>query len=101
VLREDGEPVSLTGSGGQTPNGVRISHVYTPPESRRRGYAQALVAGFTARLLREGRRFCFLYTDAADPTPNRLYRAVGYEKVCDSVDYVFDPPPGRAGSPDG
>jgi uncharacterized protein len=31
VLWEDGEPVSLAGSGGQTPNGVRISHVYTPP----------------------------------------------------------------------
>ena len=41
---EDGEVVSLAGVGSQTPNGVRIGPVYTPPEARNRGYASALVA---------------------------------------------------------
>lgn len=100
VLWEDGGPVSLAGFGGFTPNGVRIGPVYTPPEFRRRGYAGALVAGMSARLLAEGRRFCFLYTDAANPTSNRIYRAVGYERVCDSMDYAFDPPSGEEEPPD-
>ena len=41
-------------------------------------------------------RFCFLYTDLENPTSNRIYTAVGYEPVCDSIDYAFEPARGRA-----
>ena len=34
----EGEPVSLVGFGGPTPNGIRIGPVYTSPEHRGRGY---------------------------------------------------------------
>lgn len=91
ALWEDGGPVSLVGWGGQTPNGVRIGPVYTPPELRRRGYASALTASVSAKLLAAGRRFCFLYTDVENPTANRIYSEIGYEPVCDSVDYAFVP----------
>jgi predicted GNAT family acetyltransferase len=91
AIWEDGKPVSLVGWGGQTPNGVRIGPVYTPPELRRRGYASALTASVSAKLLAAGRRFCFLYTDVANPTANRIYSTIGYEPVCDSVDYAFVP----------
>ena len=86
---EDEVPVSLVGWGGQTPNGVRIGPVYTPPEQRRRGYASALTASVSAEQLAAGHRFCFLYTDLANPTSNRIYMDIGYEPVCDSVDYAF------------
>ncbi|MBA2740419.1 MAG: GNAT family N-acetyltransferase [Actinobacteria bacterium] len=89
---EDDEPVSLVGWGGQTPNGVRIGPVYTPPGLRRRGYASALTASVSARLLAAGRRFCFLYTDVENATANRIYGEIGYEPICDSVDYAFVPP---------
>jgi hypothetical protein len=46
-----GETVSISGFGGETPTGVRIGPVYTPPALRRRGYASALVAELSARLL--------------------------------------------------
>ena len=73
VLWEDeDEPVSISGFGGQTPNGIRVGPVYTPPELRGRGYASALVAELSARLLDDGRTFCFLYTDLANPTSNRI-----------------------------
>ena len=88
---EDGQPVSLVGWGGETPNGVRIGPVYTPPELRRRGYASALTASVSAKLLAAGRRFCFLYTDVENETANRIYAEIGYEPVCDSVDYAFVP----------
>ena len=50
----DGELVSVAGFGGETPNGIRIGPVYTPPELRGRGYATALVAELSSKLLAEG-----------------------------------------------
>jgi GNAT superfamily N-acetyltransferase len=91
-LWEDGEPVSLAGLGGRTPNGIRIGPVYTPPDRRRRGYASALVADLSAEMLARGLSFCFLYTDAANPTSNRIYADVGYGLVCESRDYTFEEP---------
>ena len=90
VIWEDGgKPVSLAGYGAPTPNGIRIGPVYTPPELRRRGYATALTAGVTKMLLDGGRRFCFLFTDLANPTSNSIYYAVGYRPVSDIDLWVF------------
>ena len=96
VLWEDeGEPVSLAGWGGPTPNGIRIGPVYTPPELRGRGYATALTAELSQRLLdgrlfEGGRRFCFLYTDLANPTSNAIYERIGYRRVAESAEISFD-----------
>jgi len=48
-----------------------------------------VTAAVTAERLASGRRFCFLYTDAANPTSNKIYTQIGYEHVCDSVEYAF------------
>ncbi len=87
--------VSLAGWGGPTPNGIRIGPVYTPPELRGRGYATALTAELSRQLLEGalfegGRRFCFLYTDLANPTSNAIYERIGYHRVADSAEIVFD-----------
>jgi predicted GNAT family acetyltransferase len=94
-LWEDrGEPVSLVGTAGPTPSGIRIGPVYTPPEHRRKGYAGALTAAVTDRELRGGgRRYCFLYTDLSNPTSNHVYQAIGYRRVGDSFDYRFEDRP--------
>jgi GNAT superfamily N-acetyltransferase len=89
-LWENGErPVSLAGFSGPTPTGIRIGPVYTPPGHRRRGYATTLVADLSAWLLERGHRACFLYTDLANPTSNRIYVEIGYERVCDAMEFVF------------
>ena len=88
---DGGEVVSLAGFGGDTPHGTRIGPVYTPPARRGCGYASALTAELSAQLLVGGRRFCFLYTDLANPTSNRIYQAIGYVRVCDSVELTFEP----------
>jgi uncharacterized protein len=85
----EGEPVCAVGYGSPTPTGVRIGPVYTPPEHRGRGYASALTAHVSAAQLAAGRRFCFLYTDLANPTSNKIYVAIGYRRVCDSIQYAF------------
>ncbi len=91
-LWEDGEVVSLAGVGSQTPNGVRIGPVYTPPEARNRGYASALVASVSQAQLDAGRRFCFLFTDLANPTSNHIYTTIGYEPVRDVDMWRHDRP---------
>ncbi|HUG15055.1 MAG TPA: GNAT family N-acetyltransferase [Thermomicrobiales bacterium] len=90
-LWHDGRPVSMAGYNGPTPNGMRISYVYTPPELRGRGYASAATAAVSQLLLDAGRRFCFLYTDRSNPTSNRIYQRIGYRPVLDGDEYVFEP----------
>src|SRR5262245_27848187 len=90
----DGRPVSLAGFGGPTPNGIRIGPVYTPPELRARGYGSAVTAAVSAMLLGRGYRFCFLYTDLANPTSNAIYMRIGYEPVCDAREVAFVTPSG-------
>ena len=89
LWEDGGRPVSLAGFSGPTPTGIRIGPVYTPPELRRRGYATTLVADLSAWLLERGHRACFLYTDLANPTSNRIYVEIGYERVCDAMEFVF------------
>ncbi|HEV2458612.1 MAG TPA: GNAT family N-acetyltransferase [Ktedonobacterales bacterium] len=86
---DNGAPVSLAGYGNPTPNGMRIGPVYTPPERRGRGYASACVAAMSQLLLDAGRRFCFLFTDLANPTSNAIYQRIGYRPVCDVDVYEF------------
>jgi predicted GNAT family acetyltransferase len=94
LWEDEGEPVSLAGWGGPTPNGIRIGPVYTPPELRGRGYATALTAELSQRLLdgrlyQGGRQFCFLYTDLANPTSNAIYERIGYRLAAEAAEVVF------------
>jgi GNAT superfamily N-acetyltransferase len=89
LWEDEGRIVSMCGFGSPTPSGIRIGPVYTPPDLRGRGYASALTAHVSAGQLAAGRRFCFLYTDLANPTSNKIYVAIGYERVADSVEYAF------------
>jgi uncharacterized protein len=89
LWEDEGRPVSAVGFGSPTPTGIRIGPVYTPPELRGRGYASALTAHVSQAQLDAGRSFCFLYTDLANPTSNRIYVDIGYERICDSVEYTF------------
>ena len=82
---------SRSSASGPTPNGIRIGPVYTPPELRGRGYGSALTAQVSQLQLDRGKRFCFLYTDLANPTSNAIYMRIGYERVCDSRELAFTP----------
>lgn len=79
----DGRAVSFLGSGSPTLNGVRIGPVYTPRDQRNHGYASALVAHVSQYLLDSGRKFCFLFTDLANPTSNHIYQEIGYRPTSD------------------
>jgi uncharacterized protein len=85
----DGNAVSMAGFSGPTPNGIRVAWVYTPPENRGQGFAGACVAALSQKLLDDGRKFCFLYTDLANPISNHIYQKIGYEPVTDATVYSF------------
>lgn len=89
IWEVDGQPVSMAGYTGPTPNGIRIGAVYTPPDQRRKGYASALTAGLSQFLLDMGFKFCFLYADLLNPTSNHIYQEVGFQPVCEAERYLF------------
>jgi predicted GNAT family acetyltransferase len=62
--------------------------VYTPPACRGRGYASALVAELSQRVLGRGERV-ILYTDLDNPTSNAIYQRIGYVAVDESIRYAF------------
>lgn len=98
-LWEDAEPVSAASINGPTPRGIKIGPVYTPPPARGHGYASAVVAALSQLQLDLGRRWCFLFTDLANPTSNHIYQAVGYLPVCDVDEYRFSSPPVSSDAP--
>jgi predicted GNAT family acetyltransferase len=87
---DNGEAVSMADLRRETTQGFAVSLVYTPPSSRRRGYATSCVAELTKRVLDSGKKFCCLYTDLANPTSNSIYQKIGYQPVCDVQDWVFE-----------
>ncbi|NIT60932.1 MAG: GNAT family N-acetyltransferase [Aliifodinibius sp.] len=83
------EPVSMAAFTRPTMNGISISHVYTPPELRRKGYASAIVAKLSQKALDSGKKFCTLFTDSSNPTSNSIYQKIGYEPITDIIEIEF------------
>jgi hypothetical protein len=86
----DGQPVSMAASSRETPNGGSVGPVYTPREFRGRGYGSAITAAVSQEILNHGKKFCFLYTDLANPTSNKIYQDIGYKRVGSHRQIVFE-----------
>jgi ribosomal protein S18 acetylase RimI-like enzyme len=67
----------------------RVGPVYTPPSYRGRGFGSAVTAHVTRHLIEKGARV-MLFTDAANPTSNSIYQAIGYRLVDEFVQMRFD-----------
>jgi GNAT superfamily N-acetyltransferase len=94
----DGDsPVSLAIHTPPVQGVARVGPVYTPPESRRRGYAAAVTAAATRAAYDTGAREVVLYTDAANPTSNGVYERIGYVHVADAVELRLTDVSGLAG----
>jgi predicted GNAT family acetyltransferase len=86
----DGVPRSMAARTRPTPHGEAVGYVYTPPSQRRKGYASAVVARLSQQILDDGKQFCTLYTDLANPTSNRIYQQIGYTAIADVVTIDFE-----------
>ena len=86
---DDGSPCCMVAAARETPRGACINAVYTPTGNRGQGYASAAVAALSQKLLLQGKVFCCLYTDVANPTSNSIYRKVGFIPIRDDVHIDF------------
>jgi predicted GNAT family acetyltransferase len=89
-LWDDGGPVALTRLTQPVSGVVRVGPVYTPPERRGHGYATALVAFLSQRVLNDGARALMLFTQLSNSTSNGIYRRIGFRSVGEVLSYRFD-----------
>lgn len=89
IWEDVGQAVCFAGYNGRTPHGVRVGPVYTPPERRGHGYASACTAALSQHLLDQGSAYCFLHTDLANPTSNKIYQAIGYHQIGEALEISF------------
>ena len=66
----------------------RIGPIYTPEEFRKNGFASALTSEITKILISQG-ALPTLYTQASNPTSNKIYRDLGYSLVDENRRVVF------------
>ncbi|MEV3913437.1 GNAT family N-acetyltransferase [Streptomyces canus] len=85
----DGTPVSMAGANPMVAGVVQVDPVYTPAALRGRGYAGAVTAEVSRAALAACAEDVVLFTDAANPTSNALYRRLGYVPVVDWAAYDF------------
>jgi GNAT superfamily N-acetyltransferase len=78
----DQTPVHVTAATMPTFGVSRIGPVYTPRAHRGRGVASRAVYEVSRLLIDSGERAC-LFTDQANPTSNRIYESLGYERLVD------------------
>lgn len=85
----DGTPVSMAGANPMVAGLVQVDPVYTPAHLRGRGYAGAVTVEVSRAALAAGATDVVLFTDAANPISNALYRRLGYVPVVDWVVHDF------------
>ena len=91
VWEVDGSPAATARLRAVGEIGARVSGVYTPEDKRGHGYASALTAALSTRVLASG-RWCCLFADADNPLTNRIYQRIGYTKVATFADIMFCDP---------
>jgi predicted GNAT family acetyltransferase len=82
VWEVDGAPIHVTAATEPAFGVSRVGPVYTPREHRGRGYASRAVYEVSRLIVERGVRAC-LFTDQANPTSNKIYEALGYDRLVD------------------
>lgn len=80
AVEVDGSPKAKANTSGTGWNFVQIGGVYTNPQFRRYGFAKALVATLTNRILRSG-KYASLFVKEKNTAARNLYESMGFSKV--------------------
>lgn len=86
---DDGAVVSFAGANVLPASSARVGPVYTPPELRGRGYAQAVTAAASLQVQSDKPRTVFLFTDAGNPASNKAYQRIGFRHIADHAHLLF------------
>ena len=87
---DKGEVVAFAGANALPASSARVGPVYTPPELRGRGYAQAVTAAASVQVQSDEPRTVFLFTDAVNPASNKAYQRIGYRHIANHAHLLFD-----------
>ncbi len=82
-------PVSTVAVSPTIAGTARIGPVYTPPEHRCRGYATSAVAAICNQILSSGAHRCMLFTDLTNPTSNKIYASIGFQRFAGWEEHAF------------
>jgi RimJ/RimL family protein N-acetyltransferase len=85
----DGAPVSMAMLRAPAFGVSRIGPVFTPADSRGRGYGSAVTAAAADLALGNGVDDVVLFADLANPVSNAIYQRIGFEPVRDYVRIEF------------
>jgi predicted GNAT family acetyltransferase len=77
VWEINNEIVSMATIVRETPNFQIVGAVYTPVNQRKKGYASSLVHFLSQFILDNGKK-AGLFTNASNPTSNKIYQKIGY-----------------------
>lgn len=95
ILWEDaGAPVSMAMLRAPATGVSRIGPVFTPRNSRGRGYGSAVSAAAAHLARLDGVDDVVLFADLANPASNAIYQRIGFEAVAESVRFDFSPSTG-------
>lgn len=81
----EGEIVSMANATRPTKKNITVNFVFTPKQHRKKGFASDCVSALTQLMLDQGYQTTSLYTDLSNPTSNKIYQEIGYERVADSI----------------
>jgi predicted GNAT family acetyltransferase len=89
VWEINNEIVSMATIVRETPNFQIVGAVYTPVNQRKNGYASSLVHFLSQFILDNGKK-AGLFTNASNPTSNKIYQKIGYNPNGIVSDFEFE-----------
>jgi predicted GNAT family acetyltransferase len=89
VWEINNEIVSMAAILRETPNSQILGAVFTPVNQRKNGYASSLVHFLSQFILDNGKK-AGLFTNAGNPTSNKIYQKIGYNPNGIVSDFEFE-----------
>lgn len=87
VIKENGHIVSMASYAEDTDNSYRLTHVYTKPEARGKGYARLVCNAIKNEILDLG-KVATLNVDQKNPISYHLYLSLGFKKLFSQGIYI-------------
>ncbi len=90
IIKQDEKIVAMADCSKEYDDYASIAYVYTKPEYRGNGFASALAAHLSEKIIEKG-KLPLLYTDLSNPASNKAYLNVGFEEqgMIDEVELTW------------
>lgn len=80
AIKKNGKIVSMAAYNNDTDQSYRITHVYTIPSERGKGYAKMIVNAIKNEIIQSG-KIATLNVDKKNPISYHIYESIGFKRV--------------------